>query len=254
MVAVDNPGNAARIGAAATAAGVEVGVLIEVNTGMNRAGVLPGQPVLELAQKIQQLPGLRFRGLMGWEGHVLSQQDADSKRAATIEAIGHLTKSAALCRDAGLPVEIVSGGGSGTYQITPFLDGLTEVQAGGAIFNDCTYQKWGVQTTPSLFVRSTVTSRPSLTRLIFDVGFKSLPAWITKPVPLGIDSVKDIAMSAEHGIVTLAAANETIEVGDAFDFMVGYTDATLFLHDRLYGIRDDRVEVVWDIQGRGKLR
>jgi 3-hydroxy-D-aspartate aldolase len=86
------------------------------------------------------------------------------------------------------------------------------------------------------------------------VGFKSLPAWISKPVPLGIDYVNDVRMSAEHGIVILDQPNDTIQIGDTFDFMVGYTDATLFLHDQLYGIREGVVEVVWDIEARGKLR
>jgi hypothetical protein len=61
-------------------------------------------------------------------------------------------------------------------------------------------------------------------------------------------------MSAEHGTVTLEQPNTTIRVGDAFDFVVGYGDFTVFLHDRLYGIRDGVVEVVWDIVGRGKVR
>lgn len=253
-VAVDHPQQVQAIGPAAQAAGVEVGIMIEINTGMNRAGVQPGQPAVELARQVVTTPGLRFRGLMAWEGHTLSQQEPGAKIEAVRTAVGMLTQSADLCRQAGIPVEIVSGGGSGTYQITPFVDGITEIQAGGAIFNDVAYQGWGVQTTPALFVRATVTSRPAPERIIFDVGFKSLPAWIAKPAPLGIDHIKDVGMSAEHGIVTLDRPNNSIQIGDGFDFMVGYTDATLFLHDRLYGIRDGRVEVVWAIQARGKLR
>ena len=69
-----------------------------------------------------------------------------------------------------------------------------------------------------------------------------------------LDGVENMSMSAEHGTVTFSAPNTDVRVGDAFDFMVSYTDVTLFLHDRLYGIRDDQVEVVWPITGRGKLR
>ncbi len=171
------------------------------------------------------------------------------------EAVELLAKSAELCREAGLPVNIVSGGGSGTYMVTPFLSGMTEIQAGGAIFCDMTYQSWGVETDPSLFVRATVTSRSAQDRIIFDAGWKALPGWISqKPEPIGLPPIKDFQMSAEHGIVTLEAPDSTIKVGDVFDFIVGYGDSTVFLHDRLYGIRDGIVEVVWDIQGRGKLR
>jgi len=253
-VAVDHPQNVAAIGAAAQAAGAEVGMLIEVNTGMNRAGVQPELAVVELAQLICATPGLRFRGLMAWEGHTLTQREAEAKLKAVRTAVDQLVHAAEQCRQAGIPVEIVSGGGSGTYQITSSIAGITEIQAGGAIFNDVAYQNWDVRTEPALFVRATVTSRPAPERIIFDVGFKSLPAWISKPVPLGIDNVNDVRMSAEHGIVILDQPNDIIQIGDTFDFMVGYTDATLFLHDRLYGIREGVVEVVWDIEARGKLR
>jgi D-serine deaminase-like pyridoxal phosphate-dependent protein len=253
-VAVDNPQNVRAIGSVAQAANIEVGVLIELNTGMNRAGVQPGQAAVDLAQMICDTPGVRFLGLMAWEGHTLSQRESEAKLNAVHSAVERLIQTVELCKRAGIPVEIVSGGGSGTYQITPFIDGITEIQAGGAIFNDVAYQNWDVQTKPALFVRATVTSRPIPERIILDVGFKSLPAWISKPVPLGIDHVKDVGMSAEHGIVTLEQPNNTLQIGEMVDFMVGYTDATLFLHDRLYGIRHDEVEVVWDIQARGKLR
>ncbi len=253
-VAVDHPQHVTSIGAAAKTAGVEVGLLIEINTGMNRAGAQPGQAAVDLARLICDTPGVRFRGLMAWEGHTLSQRDPEAKFGAVRAAVEQVIHIAEMCRQAGMPVEIISGGGSGTYQMTPSIPGVTEIQAGGAIFNDVTYQNWGVQTVPALFVRATVTSRPVPERIIFDVGFKSLPAWISKPVPLGIDHVKEVGMSAEHGIVTLDQPNERIQIGDRFDFMVGYTDTTLFLHDQLYGIRRDVVEAVWDIQARGRLR
>jgi D-serine deaminase-like pyridoxal phosphate-dependent protein len=191
---------------------------------------------------------------MAWEGHASGLQDPEEKRRQIEKAVNLLNESVQLCRDAGLPVTIVSGGGSGTYQVTPFLPGITEIQAGGAIFCDVSYQSWGVKTQPSLFVRSIVTSRPAPDRIIFDVGFKSLPTWAGKPKPIGLSGVKSIGMSAEHGTVILDADNSSVKVGDVFDFIVGYGDSTVFLHDDMYGIRDDVVEVVWRIQGRGKIR
>jgi len=99
-----------------------------------------------------------------------------------------------------------------------------------------------------------VASRPALDRIILDAGFKTLPNWKSTPKPVGLAGVKAIRMSAEHGTVALAAPDSTAKVGDAFDFIVGYGDSTLFLHDKLYGIRNGIVEVVWPIQGRGKIR
>lgn len=254
-VAVDDLDNVAALGAAAQAKGVELGIVVEVNTGMNRAGVMPGQPAVEFSRRVHETPGLRYLGLMAWEGHTLVHEDANQKRQEIEKAVGLLAETAALCRNADLPVSIVSGGGSGTYKITPFLPGLTEVQAGGAIFWDLTYQQWGVETEPALFVRSTVVSRPTPDRLIFDAGFKALPAWLGRsPRPVGLSQFNGFKASAEHGIVSLTSPEVPVKVGDAFDFIPGYTDMTLFLHDDLYGVRDGLVEVVWPIQARGKIR
>jgi D-serine deaminase-like pyridoxal phosphate-dependent protein len=253
-VSVDNPSNVHELGAAASAIGVEVGVVVELDTGMQRAGVAPGGPAVELSCLVHQTPGLRYRGLMTWEGHTRSIADLDERRRVIEGAIGLLAESVEMCRQAGLPVDIVSCGGSGTYYVAAFQAGVTEIQAGGAIFGDVTYQKWGVETTPCLFVRATVTSHPAPDRLIVDAGFKALPQWVGEPRPVGLAGVKGMSMSAEHGILTLEAPDSALQVGDALDFILGYGDATLFLHDQLYGIRDGRVEVVWAIQGRGKLR
>lgn len=253
-VAVDDEANVAELGEAAGAKGVDLGIVVELDTGMHRAGVAPGQPALELSRIVHQTPGLRYLGLMAWEGHARAIDDPSLRRQGIEKAVGLLTDSAELCREAGLPVSIVSGGGSGTSYVTAFQPGMTEIQTGGAIFCDVSYQSMGVETEPSLFVRTVVTSRPAPDRIIFDAGFKTLPSWIRTPRPIGLCDVKAMRMSAEHVIVNLEAPDPTVKVGDAFDFMVGYGDSTVFLHDRLYGIRDGVVEVVWNIQGRGKVR
>ena len=253
-VAVDDAGVAAQIGAAAEAAGVEVGVLVEINTGMNRAGTAPGAATVTLSQKIMATPGLRYDGLMAWEGHTLAEPDPDKRKAAIEFSLGLLHETVEACRAAGLPLAIISGGGSGTTGVTPFLGVVTEMQSGGAIFTDVKYRSWWGGTTPSLFVRAMVTSRSAPERVIFDAGFKTLPRWSAEPEVVGIEGVKSFGTSAEHGTLVLDAPNETIQIGDGFDFMVGYGDATVFLHDQLYGVRNGIVEAIWPIAGRGKLR
>jgi D-serine deaminase-like pyridoxal phosphate-dependent protein len=252
-VAVDDAANAAALGQAAAAKGVGLGVVVEVDVGQGRAGVAPGPAAVELSRYVQNTPGLRFCGLMGWEGHTRAITDVHERHQAIAEAMERLTATAALWREAGLSVSIVSGGGSGTYDVTAFHPGITEIQAGGAIFGDVMYQRLGVQTQPCLFVRSTVTSRPAPDRIVCDAGFKTLPTWKETPIPLGPARVKSVHMSAEHGVVTLEAPNAAVRVGDALDFIVGYGDATVFLHRTLYGARAGIVEAVWTIQGRDKL-
>jgi len=191
---------------------------------------------------------------MGWEGHTVGIQDAGEKQAAVERAVGLLHESARLCRAAGLPVSVVSGGGSGDYVISSHLGALTEIQAGGAIFCDATYLACGAKTRPSLFVRTMVTSRPTSTRIVFDAGFKAMPAWVRAPLAVGLPPAAPYRTSAEHGTLTLEQPDASIRPGDAFDFVVSYGDSTVFLHDRLYGVRGGRVETVWEIEGRGKLR
>jgi D-serine deaminase-like pyridoxal phosphate-dependent protein len=253
-VAVDNEENVAALGEAARAKSVELGILVELDIGLHRAGVAPGQPALELSRIVHRTPGLCYLGLMAWEGHTRAIDDLNLRRQEIEKSVRLLTESVELCREAGLPVSIVSAGGSGTYYVTAFQPGITEIQAGGAIFCDVSCQRWGVETKPSLFVRTMVTSRPTLDRIIFDAGFKALPQWKSAPKPVGLSGVKTIRISAEHATVTLAAPDSTVKVGDGFDFVVGYGDSTVFLHDKLYGIRDGIVEVVWAIQGRGRIR
>ena len=254
-VTVDNARNIAALGAAAVTYNTEIGVLIEIDCGMERAGVQPGEPVLALAQLITQTPGLRLRGLMTWEGHTLALTDRTEQRQAITQCIELITSSADLCRRNGIAIELVSCGGSGTYHVTPFLPGVTEIEAGGAIFCDVTYQSWGIDLQPALFVQTTVTSRPNPQRIICDAGFKALPSSEGAPAPLGlVQKVLKVISSAEHGAVELASANETLQVGDLLDFVVGYGDNTVFLHDVMVGVRNGIVEAIWPILGRGKLQ
>ncbi|MEX1018792.1 MAG: alanine racemase [Litorilinea sp.] len=249
----DDAGVVAKTGAIATQCGVEIGLLIEVDTGMARAGVVPGPAVVQLAQTIADTPGVRFMGLMTWEGHNLSFSDPAEKRKGIEQSIAQLGEMVDLVNAAGLETPIVSAGGSGTYQITSHLPKVTEIEAGGAIFCDQTYQSWGVELEPALFIRATATSRPTPTRLICDAGFKTAPRGFAEPLPVGFE-VEKVVLSAEHGIVHLAGPSATPAIGESFDMIVGYGDATVCLHDTIYGVRDGVVEAVWEVAGRGKLR
>ncbi|MHB1417124.1 MAG: alanine racemase, partial [Chloroflexota bacterium] len=115
MVAVDDPVNVEALSAAATAAGVQLRVLVEVNIGMNRCGVEPGQPALALARKVAESKGLRFMGLQGYEGHLVMRPDFAERRDMALADTKKLVDTRRLIEGAGLAVEIVSGGGTGTY-------------------------------------------------------------------------------------------------------------------------------------------
>ena len=253
VVAVDSIANGEELGAAAHARGKRLRVIVEVDNGMQRAGVPPGEPTVELARGLAALPGLRFCGVMAWEAHCLGRP-MDERRRCCEEAVGTLVATARQCREAGLDAEIVSCGGTGTFRITAGIEGVTEIQAGGGIFSDVLYESWGVDHPLALTVMSTVTSRPIPQRIITDAGRKAMSMDIATPRPIGLEHVEKVALSAEHGVVTLSQPNTSLEVGDKLEWIVGYGDTTVFLHDEMVATRGDRVEATWPVLARGKIK
>ncbi len=255
IVAVDSMEHVRALSVAAAAAGRQLRVVVEVDIGMHRAGVLPGAPAVDLSLAVAACDGLRFAGVMGWEGQTVHMQDLDAKRRAITEAVSLLTETAAACRDAGLPVDIVSCGGTGTYQHTAYLHGITELQAGGGIFCDLVYHDdMHVDHEYALTILATVTSRPAPDRIICDSGKKTMSSDAAIPRPCIAAPVARVGLSAEHATIQLAAPSEAPKIGEKIEFIVGYTDTTTMLHEEIYALRGGQVEQVWQIEGRGKLR
>jgi len=254
-VAVDDDDNIAQLGAAAAARGMTLGVLIEIDTGMKRAGLLPGDAGVAMARKITKTKGLRFKGVMSWEGHTVRIADQAEKKAAVQRAVESLVDTAEAIRAAGIPVDIVSCGGTGTYAMSASIKGVTEIQAGGGVFSDIVYRsQYNVDHPYALTVLATVNSRPTPQRIICDCGKKSMSSDAAMPEPIGIPNVASMRLSAEHAILELSAPNDSITVGDTVEFVVGYSDTTVHLHEEMYAIRNGRVEAVWPISVRGKSR
>ena len=190
---------------------------------------------------------------MAWEGHTLGIEPIEKKRKAIEAAVGLLTDSAERCRAAGLPIDIVSCGGTGSYWITARQPGVTEIQAGGGVLGDAMYrQRFGVDHDCALRIAATVTSRPTPQRVICDAGRKTMSVEPTTPQVQGI-AVTEAKFSAEHGSLTLAEPSAEPGVGDRLEFIAGYSDTTVFLHDTIYATRDGVVEAVWPLLGRGRL-
>lgn len=254
VVAVDAAGNVAALGAAAKRAGVALRVVIEVDIGMHRAGVLPGAPVVALAKTIAATGGLVFAGVMGWEAQAVGIADAAEKKRVVTAAIADLVASATACAAAGLPCKIVSCGGTGTIKYTMHEPGVTEIQAGGGMLSDMRYTTaMNADLTPALTILATVTSRPTPTRIICDAGRKAMSADGVFPNPLGVGKIAKLAFSAEHTTIELEAPSAKPGIGDPLEFIAGYGDTTVHLHDTLYGVRGGIVEAEWPILARGKL-
>jgi D-serine deaminase-like pyridoxal phosphate-dependent protein len=254
IVAVDGLANVAELGRAAAGRGSPLGVVIEVNLGMNRAGVEPGAPVAALAAAIARQGGLAFAGVMGWESHAVTIADAAEKERVVAAAVGLLTASAEACRRAGHDVGIVSCGGTGTFPYCAQQPGVTEVQVGGAIFSDMHYRThYHVDFPCALTLLATVTSRPTPSRVILDAGKKALSGDAAMPQPLGLGAIRQLRLSAEHATIELVEPAEAPRVGDRVAMIVGYSDTTVHLHETMVGVRGGRVEQLWPIAARGRI-
>lgn len=249
IAATDSSEHASAMNEAACAEAVVIPVLLEVNVGMNRCGVQPGEPAVALAAQVKAMRGLQLAGVMGWEGHVLAFDDVEKQQQVNL-AIGALVRTAESIRKAGMECAIVSASGSGTFRQSAGIPGLTEVQAGGAVFSDLSYRKWGLDHEFALTVVTRVVSRPSSTRIIVDGGFKTMSTQHGMPQPVGVGPVKSLVLSAEHGNLELEGPDDALRPGDLVMFVPGYTDSTVCLHDEMCVIRNGVLEAVWTIPGR----
>jgi FSR family fosmidomycin resistance protein-like MFS transporter len=172
-----------------------------------------------------------------------------------LPAIGLLTASATACRQAGYAVEIVSCGGTGSFPYCAMQPGVTDVQVGGAIFSDMHYRDHYHTDFPcALTLMATVTSRPTATRIVLDAGKKAMSGDAAMPLPIGLPGVRNLRLSAEHATIELEAPSEQPRIGDRVEFIVGYSDTTVHLHEEIVGIRRGSVECIWPIAARGRLK
>ena len=255
MVAVDDARNVTDLSQAASAKGVIVRTLIEIDIGMNRCGVPAGEPALELARCVASSPGLRLAGLMGYEGHLVLVSDYEERRREVWAALKPLTDTADLLRRHGLSVDIVSGGGTGTYDITGSCPTMTEVQAGSYVFMDTTYRAVRPEFDVSLALLTTVISRPQPAYIVTDAGLKALSKEFGLPKLANIPGADVRYLSEEHGVIDLAEPGAVdLRPGDKVSLVPSHCCTTVNLHDKLYAVRKDIVEGIWPIAARGKCQ
>ncbi len=255
MVAVDNAQNVQAISEAASAKGTNIRMLVEVNIGMDRCGVETGETTLELANLIYKSSNVEFAGLMGYEGHTVAKPDKAERDTAAREAMQRLVDAKRYLEKHGVAVPIMSGGGTGTFNITGSIPEMTEIQAGSYVFMDSTYRNVegiGEHFECALSVLATVVSRPALNRIIVDTGLKVLTKEFGTPQPLDVTGLEMTGLSEEHGKMQISDVDIRLNPGDKLEILPTHCCTTVNLHDRYYGIRNDIVESVWEIAARGK--
>jgi D-serine deaminase-like pyridoxal phosphate-dependent protein len=249
-VAVDSLAGLEALSNAARARGVQVGVLVDVNVGQNRCGVEPGEAALTLARQATESAGVTLRGVMGYEGHLQPVRERGERDARTRQAMAALVRTAGMMRRAGLPCDIVSAGGTGTYDITGRVDGITEVQAGSYVLMDTDYQTVGVPFSSAFVVLGTIVSRPARDRCVADCGHKAATKDHGYPAVRGIPGATVVALNDEHATIALPPESD-VAIGELVELVPSHTDPTVNLHDVFYVVDGDRVVDVWPIAGRG---
>lgn len=250
IVAVESQENTAALGAAAAAAGVTLHAIVEVDVGMHRCGAPDPASAVALARGIAEHPHLAFRGVMGYEGHAVFILDSDDRRAAAETAMGRLMAARDAMVEAGLPVEIVSAGGTGTYDITGVYPGVTELECGSYIFHDGMYKTVRPEFDCALTLAVTVISVNEGTA-VTDCGMKALSTDMGMPRVLGHENLDVVFLSEEHGHV--GGDTSGLRVGGQLELLPMHGDTTINLHDKYYGVRDGTIEQVFEIKGRGKF-
>jgi D-serine deaminase-like pyridoxal phosphate-dependent protein len=260
-VALDSEQSARALSEAASAARRTIGVLVEVDLGLHRVGVQPGPIVIELVKTISSLPGLDFKGITFYPGHVKSVDGAGLEALEKIDST--LSAIVADVEAAGFPVEIVSGGSTPALFESHRIKRLNEIRPGTYIFNDRNTWECGACSLEdcAASILTTVVSTAVSGQMIIDGGSKTFSSdRCVMPDTPGFGYFPDEPgavlerMNEEHGYVNLAGAKRSWKIGDRIRVLPNHICVAMNLHETVYGVQGEDVVAAWRVEGRGKLQ
>ena len=251
MVAVENKDNVNELSKAFEENSLTLGVIIEVNVGMDRCG-LELDEIVDFAKLINAKKGLTFEGIMGYEGHTVNIDNYEERVNETTKSMNKLISARDLIVENGIEVKIVSASGTGTYNITSKIEGITELQCGSYIFMDGNYLKIFDDFQPALSLMCTVVSRRK-NNIVIDCGLKSVSMDQGLPEVVYPKGIKLISLSEEHCKCIIEEEND-LKVGDKIFLRPMHSDTTINLHDDYFVHRDGILEESVPIAGRGKFK
>jgi D-serine deaminase-like pyridoxal phosphate-dependent protein len=261
LLSLDNEATAAGLSRAAIAAGASVGVLVEFDVGMRRCGVEPGPAALDLAWKIEKMPGLKFRGLMIYPGNIWGTEENRGK--VVKEVAERVATSLEPFRQAGMEVEIVSGGSTPSASLTHKIPGITEIRPGTYVYNDLNTYFQGACRLEDCAARvvATVVSTAVPGRAMIDAGSKTLssdglgsgPATGHGYVVEAPDAAL-IKLNEEHGHLDITRSSHKFHVGEVVTVIPNHVCTCVNMHDEVFLLRKGQVEGSWKVAGRGKVR
>ncbi len=260
VVAVDSLDAATMMSSAFSRHDRKLDVMLEINTGQNRSGVLVGDDAVKAAIAIARMPNLNLVGVMTHEGHANSADPTEIEGIA-IEAGKSIVDTAERIRGHGIDLPTVSVGSTPAAFYTPTVAGVTEMRPGTYVFNDNSsfrYGRLGVDDCAARFV-ATVVSRPAADRAVLDTGSKSLAMDPSKSQPghgyiVGHPNVIITKLSEEHGVCEIPAGEEGFNVGDRVEVIPNHICPTVNLMDELLIARDGQIIDTWKVAARGMVR
>ncbi|HYM05680.1 MAG TPA: alanine racemase [Terriglobales bacterium] len=252
---LDDPITADALEEALAAAHAKMNTVVDVFAGLERQGCQPGETALRLAQKVDQSKHLKLVGVMGYSGGASHTHGWEARKKKSTEDMAAMLETVELCQKSGLPVQIITGGSTGTYNIDT-QNHLTELQAGSYIFMDTLYRKIGGRDDehvysdfePALSVMTTVISKTRPNQCAVDYGNKAMLRTT--------DEVKDRpgvrieSGGAEYGMLLWNDGDRDIRLGDRIEIYPSNLDTSVNVYDRIYVSRGESIVDAWPIMGR----
>lgn len=261
LVSLDDERTAQELSRAASQKGATVGVLVEFDVGFHRCGLEPGPPCVELARKIEKLPGLKFRGLMTYFGNVWGTAEERRREAKPVAAA--VAKAIEAFEEASMPVEILSGGSTPSAEFAGEIPGLTEIRPGTYVYNDLNtfYQGSCRLEDCAARVVTTVVSTAVPGRAIIDAGSKTLSSDVLGAGPktgygLAVEAPDAplVKLNEEHGHLDIAKSSRAFRVGDVLTVVPNHVCTCVNMHDEAFLVRGEEVVGCWRVAARGKIR
>ena len=255
---VDHEQSVALLEAQAKAEGLPVAVFIDIDPGMGRTGVEAGESTLRLAEFVRNSEHIDLAGIQMYAGNCMHVEGFDARRAKYGKVMRKGIETLALLSESGIDVPIISGGGTGTYNMESDLGFINELQAGSYAFMDIEYREIGGPDSGiysdfevSLFVLVTAISQPQSRLITVDGGFKSFASDKMPPQFRDVEGVIYHWGGDEHGIIQLDNPSREIALGNKLAMLTPHCDPTVNLHDYYFPYRDGMVHEVWPISARG---
>ena len=252
-IAVDNPRNVRDLAEAAQAAGVTLGVLVDMDAGYGFGGVASVQDAVDLARIVADAPGLSFQGITTYEGP-LAITDRAELEAETRRRLQPILDARSDLEQGGIEVATVSAGSTYNYDAVSQLSGITEVQAGVYPLMDMETLRVRSELQPAARILATVIGHPVAGRAVVDAGHKTTGPDFGVPVLEGFEGAGASRFSAEHGILDLdGPATEQLMLNDKVRLVPYNLALCVNQYDYIRAVRDGQLVGYWRVAGRGQL-